>query len=195
MSAELSRRYAEQFSVRGTSPLASGLPTSPRRGKAPKVVWATIGILVAAVVVWGIALALRPPPTPGGFASGVDEINKIFYDDNGLRVTLVSIEVSKDGQLTAHLRYTDTGPSEVQTTCVGYTDAQAGTITFEDGTALDSFQTYCSQHPDETQTTSAGGSFDSYAEFSSPSRTGTFTFTWTQGALEGSVNDIQLPES
>jgi hypothetical protein len=121
-------------------------------------------------------------------------VERTLYHNRSLTVTLTTMTITRDHEVTAQVSYQNTGSSALTLSCSGVTDPAIDTLTSADGTLIPASHTYCSDHAAATIDLPPGGALPSYAVFAGvQASSGPFTLTWQKNAeLSGAVSEITL---
>jgi hypothetical protein len=133
-------------------------------------------------------------PGPAIPSTLVTPVVKELYSGGGLTVTLTTVAVAGDDEVTANVSYNNVGSSALTLTCSGAADPATDTLTSANGAVVPASRTYCSDHAAATIDLPPGGALPSYAVFYGvQARSGPFTLTWQEsGAISGAVSGIIL---
>jgi hypothetical protein len=131
-------------------------------------------------------------PSPTAPSTIVTTVEKTLYDNSSLTVTLTTMAMTRDHEVTAHVSYQNVGSSALTLYCSGVTDPTIDTLTSANGTVIPASHTYCSDHAAATIDLPPGGALTSYAVFDGVhASSGPFTLTWQEnGTLSGAVSGI-----
>ena len=142
----------------------------------------------------GSAPATARVASPAVPSTTVTTVDKALYHDSSLTVTLTTVAVNRDHQVTAHLSYRNVGSAALTLSCSGVASPAIDTLTSADGTLIRASHSYCSDHAAATIDLPPGGTLISYAVFEGvQASSGPFTLTWQENeGLSGSVSGITL---
>lgn len=133
-------------------------------------------------------------PSPAAPSAVVTTVAKTLYSSSSLSVTLTTMAITRDHEVTAHVSYQNVGSSELTLGCSGITDPAIDTLTSANGTVIPASRTYCSDNAAAAIDLPPGRALTSYAVFEGvQASSGPFTLTWQKnGTLTGAVSGITL---
>ncbi len=145
-------------------------PTSPPATATEKpAATATAAPATATPAPAATATAVPPSPTPAAdsFAPkpGTYNVNKVLGTDQGVQLTLTSIQVLADGKLTANFSYLNTGSVYATATLGCQTSTPASSITQAGGATLKSVDSFCDHNQGATFNVPKGGTHAEWTTF------------------------------
>ena len=131
---------------------------------------------------------------PAGLGPGVYQVNRQFYNDGSLILSLDRVQISQQGKAVFYVTYSNIGSSPQALTCQGGSDPALATLALANGEVINSIVSYCSDHPDlQSISVLPGHTLTSYAIFASTKGLARpFSFSWSSSSLSGTVPGVQL---
>jgi hypothetical protein len=197
-AGQAARPLAAPGQLRGTAPgnVQHGAASPDRPARSPARHWrsrlAIAAVAVLAVLAGAIILLTHHGTGSPLSSPGAHQVNRQFFDDGSLTMTLTTISVSGD-RMTVDVVYRNTTSTSRALGCAGYGDPSIVTISLAGGRTLHATKTYCSDHPLALFAIGPRSDYRSYAVFKLPgSFPQPFSFHWPYGSLTGSVSGIRI---